>query len=222
MATYTTNLNLKKPAGSDTASITDINNNMDTLDTVVAGKQATLVSGTNIKTVNNNSLLGSGNLTIGGGGWKVATDSLKNYISQSTYENVKYTFTVYKDLRIEIFVTNNSNSITGTSYYSSCGYIGKGTYSTPYSTVLFGLGGINYISSSATGRTPCVNVNMSSSGRNLTISAMLSSGGLSTLYSYNNSNQSETIGPQITSDVIDISISGTGNPKYAYRLSYWE
>lgn len=31
------------------------------------GKQATLVSGTNIKTINNNSLLGSGNITISGG-----------------------------------------------------------------------------------------------------------------------------------------------------------
>lgn len=31
------------------------------------GKQNTLVSGTNIKTVNNNSLLGSGNITISGG-----------------------------------------------------------------------------------------------------------------------------------------------------------
>lgn len=33
----------------------------------LAGKQATLVSGTNIKTINGSSLLGSGNLTIGGG-----------------------------------------------------------------------------------------------------------------------------------------------------------
>lgn len=33
----------------------------------LSGKQATLVSGTNIKTVNGNSLLGSGDLTIGGG-----------------------------------------------------------------------------------------------------------------------------------------------------------
>lgn len=31
-------------------------------------KQATLVSGTNIKTINNESLLGSGNITVGGGG----------------------------------------------------------------------------------------------------------------------------------------------------------
>jgi len=40
MATYTTNLNLKKPAASDLVSIGDINGNMDTLDSAVAGKQA--------------------------------------------------------------------------------------------------------------------------------------------------------------------------------------
>lgn len=39
MATYTTNLNLKKPAASDNVSIGDINGNMDTLDSAVAGKQ---------------------------------------------------------------------------------------------------------------------------------------------------------------------------------------
>lgn len=38
MATYTPNLNLKKPGASDYALISDINGNMDTLDTVVAGK----------------------------------------------------------------------------------------------------------------------------------------------------------------------------------------
>ncbi|MBQ6345184.1 MAG: hypothetical protein IJI96_03615 [Methanobrevibacter sp.] len=37
------------------------------IDTALGGKQATLVSGTNIKTVNNESLLGSGNITIQGG-----------------------------------------------------------------------------------------------------------------------------------------------------------
>ena len=37
-------------------------------DTLLGAKQATLVSGTNIKTVNNESLLGSGNITIQGGG----------------------------------------------------------------------------------------------------------------------------------------------------------
>ena len=32
MASYTTNLNLKKPAGSEAVAIGDINNNMDTID----------------------------------------------------------------------------------------------------------------------------------------------------------------------------------------------
>lgn len=35
---------------------------------VTAGKQDTLVSGENIKTINGDSILGSGNLTISGGG----------------------------------------------------------------------------------------------------------------------------------------------------------
>ena len=37
-------------------------------DTALDGKQATLVSGTNIKTINNESILGSGNIDIQGGG----------------------------------------------------------------------------------------------------------------------------------------------------------
>lgn len=39
MATYTTNLSLKKPATTDLVSVADINGNMDALDTAVAGKQ---------------------------------------------------------------------------------------------------------------------------------------------------------------------------------------
>lgn len=40
----------------------------DTAEATLSGKQDTLVSGTNIKTINNESLLGSGNITIQGGG----------------------------------------------------------------------------------------------------------------------------------------------------------
>jgi len=52
-----------------------VNSNFTALNTdkaetsALATKQDTLVSGTNIKTVNGNSLLGSGDLTISGGGW---------------------------------------------------------------------------------------------------------------------------------------------------------
>lgn len=45
-----------------------IDGNGTTLDSLLSGKQATLVSGTNIKTVNNNSLLGNGNIAISGAG----------------------------------------------------------------------------------------------------------------------------------------------------------
>ncbi len=41
------------------------------VDAALSGKQAALISGTNIKTVNNTSLLGSGNITISGGGSSV-------------------------------------------------------------------------------------------------------------------------------------------------------
>lgn len=44
------------------------------VDTAVGAKQATLVSGTNIKTINNQSLLGSGNISISSGGGSSWTD----------------------------------------------------------------------------------------------------------------------------------------------------
>jgi hypothetical protein len=42
--------------------------------TALNAKQATLVSGTNIKTINNESLLGSGNITISGSGGVTTLD----------------------------------------------------------------------------------------------------------------------------------------------------
>ena len=52
----------------DTRSVTGAN--------VVSGLQPTLVSGTNIKTINSTSLLGSGNIVIGGGGLTVGTTAI--------------------------------------------------------------------------------------------------------------------------------------------------
>lgn len=64
----------------------------------ISGKQDTLVSGTNIKTINNTSLLGSGNITISGGGG-TATDVQINGTS--------------------IVSNNTANIITNTAYNSS-------------------------------------------------------------------------------------------------------
>ena len=70
MASYTTNLNLKKPAGSENVAIGDINNNMDTIDqaygtlnsNVKALKNHFAVSSNNTETV---TLIGTGVLVTG-------------------------------------------------------------------------------------------------------------------------------------------------------------
>ncbi len=56
--------------------------------TDLSGKQATLVSGTNIKTINGQSLLGSGNITIeGGGGTAVTVDDDLSATSTNPVQN---------------------------------------------------------------------------------------------------------------------------------------
>ena len=59
------------------------------VDTALNGKQATLVSGTNIKTVNNQSLLGGGDITIQGGGGGLTFDDI--YPIGSIYMSVNST-----------------------------------------------------------------------------------------------------------------------------------
>ena len=58
------------------------------IDNSISGKQDTLVSGTNIKTINNESILGSGNITIQGGTTYTAGDGIsisnQNVISTTT------------------------------------------------------------------------------------------------------------------------------------------
>ena len=55
------------------SALTPLRNNISTLTSQMANKQDKLVSGTNIKTINGNSLLGSGDITIGGGSGTVKT-----------------------------------------------------------------------------------------------------------------------------------------------------
>lgn len=61
---------------------TSANATQDTINTAIdsalSGKQATLVSGTNIKTINNTSLLGSGNISISAGSNVTVDDSLSS------------------------------------------------------------------------------------------------------------------------------------------------
>ena len=64
----------------------------DEITAATSGKQDTLVSGTNIKTVNNESLLGSGNIEIQGGG---ATYSAGTNISIDTANTINCTIPAY-------------------------------------------------------------------------------------------------------------------------------
>jgi hypothetical protein len=59
--------------------------------TALDGKQATLVSGTNIKTINNESLLGSGNITISGSGGVTTLEGLDGAINLAAGANVTIT-----------------------------------------------------------------------------------------------------------------------------------
>lgn len=82
--------------------------------------QAKLVSGTNIKTINNESILGSGNITIqAGGSWTLATNTtLKDYIIPVSKDSNDYTINVTKNIKLEL-IGNNSTVTT---------YINKGVY----------------------------------------------------------------------------------------------
>lgn len=56
------------------------------VDTALAGKQATLVSGTNIKTINGNSILGEGNLVIESGS-QITVDDAMSSSSENPVQN---------------------------------------------------------------------------------------------------------------------------------------
>lgn len=62
-------------------------------DTLLDGKQATLESGTNIKTINNQSLLGSGNISVSGG-FKY------NVISKTFFNNTQLRIELDKEVNI--------------------------------------------------------------------------------------------------------------------------
>lgn len=70
-------------------------------DTLLGGKQPTLVSGTNIKTINNESILGEGNINIqGGSSVNVVQDigtSTSDVMSQAAVRNAFNTYTATKD-----------------------------------------------------------------------------------------------------------------------------
>ena len=81
---------------TQTETNTLLNQKADTSD--LNNKQDTLVSGTNIKTINNQSILGSGNITIeGGGGTQVQADWTETDTSDPSYIQHKPDLSVYAE-----------------------------------------------------------------------------------------------------------------------------
>ena len=88
------------------------------IQTAISTKQDTLVSGTNIKTVNNNSLLGSGNISISGGnatdvqinGTSIVNNDVANIITESTYNSSTNKIATINDIPTTTSeLTNDSN-----------------------------------------------------------------------------------------------------------------
>ena len=84
-----------------------------------SGKQDTLISGTNIKTINNESILGSGNITIQGGGGSGETFielTKAQYEALTAYsQDTTYIITDADEINVDAFATTGDLA----SYYTS-------------------------------------------------------------------------------------------------------
>lgn len=80
------------------------------LGSVLDGKQSTLVSGTNIKTINNESLLGSGNITIQGGG-SITVDQTYDSTSANAQSGVAIAGAGFLQVKGTITASTNLNTL---------------------------------------------------------------------------------------------------------------
>ena len=75
----------------------------------LAGKQATLVSGTTIKTINNESILGSGNLTV-------SASAPSNMVTTDTQQDITGEKTFKGDKRVKFKQATSTNKLGFTLY----------------------------------------------------------------------------------------------------------
>lgn len=111
-----------------------VGNNTDTLDNVIDSKQETLVSGTNIKTINNQSILGPGNIDVSGGGstptdvrvngTSITSNDVADIQVDGTYDSSNNKIATMSSLPTKVsdlsndtgFITNTVNNLT--NYYT--------------------------------------------------------------------------------------------------------
>ena len=131
MATYPVKMlkdkndSLFVPLTSTTAVVDSNNNNLNTL---LSSKQETLVSGTNIKTINNESLLGNGNISISEGqatdvqinGTSIVGSNVANIRTNGTYNASTNKMATMSDLPTKVSqLTNDSGYTTNTGTVTS-------------------------------------------------------------------------------------------------------
>ena len=99
--------------------------------TSLANKQNTLVSGTNIKTINGNSLLGSGDLVIsGGGGTPAGTSGQIQFNSASAFAADSNLFWDNTNKRLGIGTASPTSSIDTTGNITTNGAAGTSSFGT--------------------------------------------------------------------------------------------
>ena len=90
---------------------------LNALNDAVSGKQDTLVSGTNIKTINNQSLLGSGNIDIQGGGGGTVESAITSGSTNAVESKAIWSATTFNK---NVLLTFDGNR-RSTNYPEGCG-----------------------------------------------------------------------------------------------------
>jgi len=100
--------------GSSTwGSITGTLSNQTDLNSALSGKQATLVSGTNIKTINSTSILGSGNIDV------MPLSGTATFLGTLGIDADGYTFNLTNAEEISLAATTQISLTSGLNYFSS-------------------------------------------------------------------------------------------------------
>lgn len=125
----------------------------------IAGKQDTLVSGTNIKTINGNSILGSGDLTIGGGtstdvqinGTSITSGGVANILTNTAYNSSTNKIATMSDVVNATLLSNittktlaNNIAVTNKKHYLLMPAIG---YQSSSSIEIYQDSTVKYVSS---------------------------------------------------------------------------
>jgi hypothetical protein len=101
------------PSIEGLADVTYVDSQDSGLQTQISNKQATLVSGSNIKTINGNSLIGSGDIVVGGNVPNGILKTLNGTILTSSYQYISDNLGNKSPLKISITGVTSSGSING-------------------------------------------------------------------------------------------------------------